>query len=340
MFGRRSFSSSLFSEGEERSDGITTATTTTTTTTTTAPPSPNHARGSFSVRRAHTIPTTLLQSSPASISPTSSQSSSAESPSVTVSDSQNRILSSFNPTQTYHIPAHGGLLVFPKTLSILSLTPFLAKRKCAADANADRKALKREARDLVQRRKNELIPAMYVQKGTNGGELELVDSGRSGDSDDGGGSGGSSGVVARWAVPWGLRKEVDITLLSPSSSGVSGNDEVATVLTGDFDLRSQEFDARGARYTWKFVSKRELVLEKVMVGAGKYVVAIFYLTVSTQKAPAISEWAGTVMKRAVGANEGTLVFDERGIDRFLCVASILVALKRERQRRAVLIATV
>jgi hypothetical protein len=48
-------------------------------------------------------------------------------------------------------------------------------------------------------------------------------------------------VVAEWEVPWGLWKEVALTIR------VGGEEEVQ-VWTGDYDPRSQEFEYRGARY--------------------------------------------------------------------------------------------
>lgn len=49
-------------------------------------------------------------------------------------------------------------------------------------------------------------------------------------------------VVAEWEVPWGLWKEVALTIR------VGGEEEKVQVWTGDYDPRSQEFDYRGARY--------------------------------------------------------------------------------------------
>jgi len=70
---------------------------------------------------------------------------------------------------------------------------------------------------------------------------------------------------------------------------------------------------------------------------GRYVVAVFYLAVSSAIFPVdLRSWAEGVVKRGVGTTEGTLLFDERGVDRVLVVATVLIALKRERQRWGVL----
>jgi hypothetical protein len=84
-----------------------------------------------------------------------------------------------------------------------------------------------------------------------------------------------------------------------------------------------------------------LVLEKSAREVGRYPVAVFYLTVSSASFPMdLRAWAEGVVKRGVGTTEGTLLFDERGVNRLLVVATLLIALKRERQRWGVLGGTV
>lgn len=89
------------------------------------------------------------------------------------------------------------------------------------------------------------------------------------------------------------------------------------------------------------MNSRELVLEKQASGIGRYIVAVFYLTVSSSFFPAeLRAWAEGVVKRGVGSTEGTLLFDARGVDRALVVSTCLIALKRERQRWGVLGGTI
>jgi hypothetical protein len=74
-------------------------------------------------------------------------------------------------------------------------------------------------------------------------------------------------------------------------------------------------------------------LEKAAEGIPKYVVAVFYLSVASQFFPEdVKSWIQAVGKRGAMATEGTLLVDERGVEAALAVASLLVALKRERQR--------
>ncbi|KAI5856367.1 hypothetical protein BZA05DRAFT_199048 [Tricharina praecox] len=235
----------------------------------------------------------------------------------TTESTASRIVSSFNPTKTYHIPTHGGVMPSTTPLQIYDLTPHLKNRVPAADPYSDRKAFKREVRSILKAWKERekeggkgkdvnvmggLETAMVVRRGKKGVKvLEDLD---------------SSGT-ASWSVPWALWKEIVVDIDYPGR----GEWDVG-VWTHTFDPRSQIFESRGASYRWKFATPRELVLEKSAPGMGRYVVAVFYLT------------------RGVGTTEGTLLFDERGVDRLLAVATILTALKRERQRWGVLGGTV
>jgi hypothetical protein len=142
-----------------------------------------------------------------------------------------------------------------------------------------------------------------------------------------------SGSSVSWRVPWNLWKPILISHPSfPSPIRVD---------THPLDARSQTFTHAHATYRWRFVSARELVLEKSADGIPKYIVAVFYLSVSNQFFPeGLRAWVGAVGKRGALATEGTLLLDERGVAAAVGVASLLVALKRERQRWWVLGGTV
>ncbi|KAI5817611.1 hypothetical protein BZA77DRAFT_244754 [Pyronema omphalodes] len=249
--------------------------------------------------------------SPSSV-PSSKPSKAASAPSITSSLPPNRVLSTFNPTRTFHIPSHGGLL--SSSIPINDLTLLLRDRPTSEDTYTDRKLFKKEVRALVKSGNG-----MQVAMSLSGGNKLKDSDGR---------------VVAEWEVPWGLWKEVPLTIR------VGGEEEVQ-VWTGDYDPRSQEFEYRGASYRWKFTSPRELILEKQASGIGRYIVGTFYLTVSSAFFPAdLKMWAENVAKRGVGSTEGTLLFDARGIDPVVATATCLIALKRERQRWGVLGGTI
>ncbi|KAF8544625.1 hypothetical protein BDD12DRAFT_814968 [Trichophaea hybrida] len=246
-----------------------------------------------------------------SLSQTKSTTYTSSSASCTPVTTPGRVLSSFNPTKTYHIPSHGGLL--PCTIPIYDLTPLLRDRKTANDPYNDRKLFKREVRSILKR----LRGSRGKEKDKGVSETMELD-----------------GMVLRdWQVPWGLWKPISVRLRE--------REEEVEVWTGDYDPRSQEFEWAGASYRWRFTSPRELVLEKQANGIGRYTVAVFCLTVSSAFFPAeLRAWAEVVVKRGVGSTEGTLLFDSRGVDRTVVVATCLIALKRERQRWGVLGGTI
>lgn len=260
---------------------------------------------SFSRQRVRTIPVSLCQ------------------PLLSDCDGGDRILSFFNPTQAYHIPTHGGQLIFPrsKMLDILDLSPELSRRKTAADASADSDALQQEAADLVVKQRASLRTCMTLAKDRGrGGGLSLLDGRR-------------EVTVCGWRVPWAGKKRCIVTLPLKGCE-----DEEIVVKVSRHDPKSQVFHVGGARYFWRYVSSNELVLEKSIdsAGAGKYVVGIFYLQAdrTDSRSSTIRSWCGGAMNRPTTSSGGTLVFDARGVDRYLCVATVLIALKRERQRKA------
>ncbi|KAA8894607.1 hypothetical protein FN846DRAFT_401571 [Sphaerosporella brunnea] len=316
----------------------------------------------------------------------------ASTPPTTTSTaaSTSRVLSAFNPTKTYHIPSHGGLLPTANPFEIVNLTPLLKYRVPAKDPYSDRKQFKREVRAILRAQgegrggskgkgKGKAKEKAQEEEEEVGGLLSSPSSSEYGSPPSSSPStspflpspgirpspfaptmtlqypaeplptaytlrknasiytltDGETATAARWSVPWGLWKPILITLSCPSSS------ETVGLHTHDFDPRSQTFSHRHSTYRWRFANHRELVLEKSAKGIPKYVVAVFYLSVSAQFFPdEITMWAQAVGKRGVGKTEGTLLLDERGVDRVLGVVTLLVALKRERQRWAVLGGTV
>ncbi|KAF8247384.1 hypothetical protein K440DRAFT_661490, partial [Wilcoxina mikolae CBS 423.85] len=203
-----------------------------------------------SVASSSSSTATPSSSLPQTKSTTCTSSSSASS---TPATTPGRVLSSFNPTKTYHIPSHGGLL--PCTIPIYDLTPLLRDRKTANDPYNDRKLFKREVRSILKRfrgsRGKEKDEGVSETLALDGMVLRDIE--------------GDGGVVAKWQVPWGLWKPISVRLRE--------REEEVEVWTGDYDPRSQVFEWAGASYRWRFTSPRELVLEKQANGIGRYIVA-------------------------------------------------------------------
>ncbi|KAI5777610.1 hypothetical protein EDC01DRAFT_635525 [Geopyxis carbonaria] len=308
------------------------------TVTTTTPP-----RNSVTTVTPTTPP---LQGHTPLTSRTSTIPISTSSPTTTVSPA-NRVLSSFNPTQTYHIPPHG-FRASPRSESvpILDLTPHLLDRKTASDPAADREALKAEVASLLSNRRDELNTVLTASKrgssyniSTTGSRAGSVSGSRPSSRE---GSLGSSPVMtpfgpsspssrrgsvntttekpqplAKLVVPWSLNHPSPLTM-SAARAPVTFHTPASAPRELEFTVAHRSMKAT---YRWRTTGVAgEWVLEKEAWGCGRYVVGVLWMQRGGRR--------GLVR----GRNEGTLLFDERGVERVVVVASVLAVLRRERQR--------
>ncbi|PUU77290.1 hypothetical protein B9Z19DRAFT_987361 [Tuber borchii] len=237
-----------------------------------------------------------------SVSTTTSYATNASSSTVATSisarssEDRNTILSDFNPTVVLYIPPRGSLPSSRNTIPIHDLTPYI-------------KVLDRE--NLTKKQLRTLHATKPWEKDGQDGEQGLV-SRRMGL-----GSGRSVlGESIEWRVPWDVMKPAKI----------KGGEEELDVWCGKEDRRAQLFDVGSARYVWRFnEGSDQVLLEKHMTDTrSRHYIGAFYI--KTTPFPALGPLT------SIG---GTLILDERGLDKLTAVASVLILLKRERQRRRI-----
>jgi hypothetical protein len=149
----------------------------------------------------------------------------------------------------------------------------MRNRKTADDPKSDRKAFKREVAEILRRRsagEKEVVQEVMVVRRTR-----AMSSGMVLEEDDVEGSGKRQELI-RWRVPWVLWHACQMSIQRIHAK----NPDVVEVWAGDLDPRIQEFGVSGASFRWRFVTPREMALEKSAEGTGRYVVAVFYLRVS------------------------------------------------------------
>ncbi|KAL7269830.1 hypothetical protein RUND412_007489 [Rhizina undulata] len=243
------------------------------------------------------------------------------SPSSQTSNSSNRVLSSFNPS-IYYIPPHGGLTTSKPCVPIIDLTtklklkstevgskPYRTELRAAvSEYKAQAKATAKTPESVLER-----DTTLYSRKHSRLSSKSSIEVPISREDGSRSGKGEVGRQVAEWKVPWDLGKPATVTFLAEKK-------KIAEVAVKNYDTRAQQFIFDNARYVWRFTKENELSLEKEMPGY-KYLVAIFYL------------------KGFFTTTSGTLLVDERGVDLVLAVSTIMICLKRERQRRSILFST-
>jgi len=212
-----------------------------------------------------------------------------------------RVVSSFNPTKTYYIPTHGGVILSSSPLYIYDLTPKLKHRVPAEDAYSDRKAFKRDVREVLKAWKEQekdgkgkgadamgmLEPAAVVKRGRKGGKvLEDVD----------------SRGMASWNVPWALWKEIVVDVQYPDR-----DEWDVVVCTDSYDPRSQFFDLREARLA---ISTRKSPDAHQLTNRGKKKVQMEIRDAARIGARKELAGRGTVRRRRVLPNNKQCLFPD------------------------------
>ncbi|RPB05110.1 hypothetical protein L873DRAFT_1663707 [Choiromyces venosus 120613-1] len=235
-------------------------------------------------------------STTASYATNASSSTTATSISTRSSEDRNTILSDFNPTVVLYVPPRKSLLSPKNTIPIHDLTPYI-------------KVLDRE--NLTNKRLRALHTMKPWEKDGDEGKQGLV-SQRLGLVSGCWGLGES----IEWMVPWDVMKPAKI----------KGGREEVEVWCGKEDRRAQLFDVGSARYVWRFnEDSDQVLLEKHMMDTrSRHYIGAFYIKTTP--------FAALGPLTSIG---GTLILDEKGLDKPTAVASVLILLKRERQRRRV-----
>ncbi|KAL0633464.1 hypothetical protein Q9L58_007634 [Maublancomyces gigas] len=130
---------------------------------------------------------------------------------------------------------------------------------------------------------------------------------------------------AEWRVPWDTSKPSTITL-KPSAGMGEREEKRIDVWCGREDRRAQVWTMEGGvSFAWRWEKSEEgrevLVLDKEGEGMGSHRIGMFLFKDSVTPVSMLSP------------SSGTLILDERGLSRVVAVSSILIFLKRDRQRR-------
>lgn len=151
---------------------------------------------------------------------------------------------------------------------------------------------------------------------------------------------------AEWRVPWDIMKPSTITVKSAGGE----REKRIDVWCGKEDRRAQVWAMEGGvSYVWKWAKeedgREELVLEKEGGGMGSHRIGVFlfkvrFLCCLNGHKPHCTRYANTTQRSPSSHNpltpsSGTLILDERGLPRVIAVTSILIFLKRDRQRRSI-----
>lgn len=266
-----------------------------------------------------------------------------------LSPSGDHIISDFNPTLILHFPPHGAFKRSPAAgVEIHDITPWLpgynhhtltipdgvgpgdiraavaAQRWSEGDAARVRgKGVAGSA--LVSKRHSRWSSRSTIQ--TKERERQYTDS-------------------AEWRVPWGTAKPSTITL--KPAAGTGEREKRIDVWCSREDRRAQLWVMEGGvSFVWRWEKSEEegrevLVLDKEGGGMGSHRIGVFLFKVRFPLKPGLLPIVLTsaflqdsiTPVSMLAPSSGTLILDERGLSRVVAVASILIFLKRDRQRRS------
>ncbi|RPB07717.1 hypothetical protein P167DRAFT_555669 [Morchella conica CCBAS932] len=219
---------------------------------------------------------------------------------------ENRVISDFNPTLLLYIPSHGGLRARKASaeLTIHDVTTHLPGYNHHTNSVPDTVTMA-QIKSVVAARRWESgdarVPTLVSRRNGSLSSRSTVLA-----------PGGIE--AAEWKVPWDVMKPANITL--------KGNeDRRVEVWCGREDRRAQVWSVGRERFVWRWLESGELVLEKESEEMGSHQIGAFLFANSS---------FGPLMTTG-----GTLILDERGLSRTIAVTSMLILLKRERQRRSI-----
>ncbi|KAH0604913.1 uncharacterized protein H6S33_006581 [Morchella sextelata] len=266
--------------------------------------------------RNNSVSTTETSSSgytyPSPLYPLSTTSTSSTQTSISSTTSQeNRVISDFNPTLLLYIPSHGGLRARKASaeLTIHDVTTHLPGYNQHTNSIPDTVTMAQIKSVVAARRwesSDSKVPPTLVSRrnGSLSSRSKVLAPG---------------GIeAAEWKVPWDVMKPANITL--------KGNeDRRVEVWCGREDRRAQVWSVGRERFVWRWLESGELVLEKESEEMGSHQIGAFLFAHHSK-----SSSFGPLMTTG-----GTLILDERGLSRTIAVTSMLILLKRERQRRSI-----
>ncbi|KAI5843565.1 hypothetical protein DFP73DRAFT_552558 [Morchella snyderi] len=266
--------------------------------------------------RNNSVSTTETSSSgytyPSPLYPLSTTSTSTTHTSISsITSQENRVISEFNPTLLLYIPSHGGLRARKASaeLAIHDITTHLPGYNHHTNSVPDTVTMA-QIKSVVAARRWEsgdsMVPPALVSR--RNGSL----SSRSTVLAPGGIE------TAEWKVPWDVMKPASITLRANADRRVD-------VWCGREDRRAQVWSVGREMFVWRWLESGELVLEKESEEMGSHQIGAFLFAHHSN-----SSSFGPLMTTG-----GTLILDERGLSRTIAVTSMLILLKRERQRRSI-----